>query len=645
MIKLENYKIIKKIASGGMGDVYLAEHTVLETKVAIKSLHPNLVNDEDFRKRFRTEAKTQWKLSHPNIVKLTDFQERKDGLYLIMEYVEGMQLNNYIRDVTGPMPVHKLIPLFKEILLAIQHAHSKGLIHRDIKPSNVLITPKGNAKIIDFGIAKSSDEDKGLTKTGVQVGTVSYMSPEQVNADKLDKLTDIYSLGVMLFQMAVGKAPYSAQTNTFKIQLSIVSEPLPDAKEIYPPISDDLVAIIDRATQKKKEDRYQSCDEFIKSFDKKVVSKKIKSKPINSTNNPLKVSKKTVNKKNNKTKSPLMVYLIIGIFLTAVVAFFIEQNRVQEKLKQEKLDMLVQDRLEKIEDERLAKLEKDRLAKLEKDRLAKLEKERLAKLEKERLAKLRVNRANNNNRSTNSNNRFNDNSINTKEYSNGTYTGQIKNDLENGYGTFRWEDGEVYVGYWVKGERSGKGKYTFKTGDIYEGDFINNDRTGKGKYTWKETGDNYEGDFVEGMRTGKGKYTWKNGDNYEGDFINNVRTGKGKYTWIENGDIYEGDFINSVRTGKGKYTWKESGDIYEGDFINSFRTGKGKYTYKNSGDVYEGDFVDLDFTGKGKYTWRNGDVFVGDFNKDVKGKGRMYFKSSGKREFGEYNKRGKWKKR
>jgi hypothetical protein len=543
------------------------------------------------------------------------------------------------------------------------------------------------------------------------------MSPEQVNAEKLDKLTDIYSLGVMLFQMAVGKAPYSAQTNTFKIQLSIVSDPLPDAKEIYPPISDDLVAIIDRATQKKKEDRlfqmavgqapysgqtntfeiqlsivseplpnakdisrtnekldkqlekapysaqtntfkiqlsivsdplpdaFQSCDEFIKSFDKKVVSKKNKSKPINSKNNPLEVSKKTVNKKNNKTKSSLIVYLIVGIFLTAVIAFFIEQNRVQEKLKEEKLDMLVQERLDKIEDERLAKLEKERLAKLEKERLAKLEKERLAKLEKERLSKLRVNRANNNG-STNSNNRFNANSINTKEYSNGSYTGQIKNDTENGYGTFRWDNGEVYEGYWVIGERSGKGKYTFKSGDIYEGDFINNNRTGKGKYTWKENRDIYEGDFVDGVRTGKGKYTWKeSGDIYEGDFINAAKSGKGKYTWKESGDIYEGDFINNVRTGKGKYTWKESGDIYEGDFINAAKSGKGKYTYKILGDVYEGDFVDLDFTGKGKYTWRNGDVFVGDFNKDVKGKGRMYFKSSGKREFGEYNKRGKWKKR
>ena len=560
MIKLENYKIIKKIASGGMGDVYLAEHTVLETKVAIKSLHSNLVNDEDFRKRFRTEAKTQWKLSHPNIVKLIDFQERKDGLYLIMEYVKGKQLNDYIRNVTGPMPEHKLIPLFKDILSAIQHAHGKGLIHRDIKPSNVLITNDGNAKVIDFGIAKSSDEDKGLTKTGVQVGTVSYMSPEQVNAEKLDNLTDIYSLGVMLFQMAVGKAPYSAQTNTFKIQLSIVSDPLPNPKEIYPSISDKLVSIIEKATQKKKENRYQSCDEFIKSFDNEVVAEKIKSKPEKTINTTLKDSKKIVSKMNKKRKSPLIVYLIIGIFLTAIITFFVEQNRVQEKLKQEKLDMLVQENVDKIKKERLAKLEKDRLS----------------KLEKERLAKLRINRANNNNnnnRSTNSNNRFNNNSIITKEYSNGTYIGQIKNDLENGYGTYKWDNGEVYEGYWVKGER----------------------------------------------------------------------TGKGKYTWKESGDIYEGDFINAVRTGKGKYTWKESGDIYEGDFINADMTGKAKYTYKISGDVYEGDCVNLFFTGKGKYTWKNGDVFEGAFNNDVKGKGRMYFESKGKIEFGKFKKNGKWK--
>jgi serine/threonine protein kinase len=328
MIKLEGYKIIKKLASGGMGDVYLAQHTVLETKVAIKSLHSDLVSDEDFRKRFRTEARTQSRLSHPNIVKLIDFQERKDGLFLIMEYVEGKQLNDYIHDVTGPMPDDKLVPLFKEILSAIKYAHSKGLIHRDIKPSNILITDEGNVKVIDFGIAKSSDEDKGLTKTGVQVGTVSYMSPEQVRAKKLDLLTDIYSLGITLFQMAVGKAPYSAQTNTFEIQLSIVSEPLPNAKDVYPSISDKLVSIIEKATQKKKEERYQSCEEFIKSFDKDEVVEKIKkSKPIKNFEKPLTNSKKSVPKMVHIVLQ-VFVYIIIGLISLVTIYYFVEEYHI-----------------------------------------------------------------------------------------------------------------------------------------------------------------------------------------------------------------------------------------------------------------------------------------------------------------------------
>ena len=181
-----------------------------------------------------------------------------------MEYIEGKQLNEYISQDSGPIPEDKLIPMFTQILSAIKYAHSKGLVHRDIKPANVLITTDGDVKLLDFGIAQQSSEDSGLTKTGVQVGTVSYMSPEQVNAEKVDKLSDIYSLGVTLYQMATGKAPYEGQTNQFKIQLSIVSNPFPKAKQHYPGVSDKIEAIIEKATQKKKSDRFQSCDEFIK---------------------------------------------------------------------------------------------------------------------------------------------------------------------------------------------------------------------------------------------------------------------------------------------------------------------------------------------------------------------------------------------
>ena len=262
MIKLSGYKIIKKIGSGGMGDVYLAEHEKLERKVAIKSLHKNLATDTSFRERFSQEAKTHSKLDHPSIVRLHDYKERKDGLFLIMEYVDGKQLDEHIKKVTGPIPEKELTNLFIQVLDAIGYAHKKGLVHRDIKPSNIMIDKEGRIKVLDFGIAKMQEEEKGLTKTGIQIGTATYMSPEQVNAKKVDKLSDIYSLGVTLYYMAVGKSPYDDETNTFLIQTKIVSDPFPIASKVYPGVSKKLEKIIKKATQKNKKDRYQSCEDF-----------------------------------------------------------------------------------------------------------------------------------------------------------------------------------------------------------------------------------------------------------------------------------------------------------------------------------------------------------------------------------------------
>ena len=250
MIKLEGYKILKKLGSGGMGDVYLAEHEKLEKKVAIKSLHKNLVTDTSFRERFSQEAKTHSKLDHSNIVKLLDYKEHVDGLFLIMDYVDGVQLDEHVNKITGPIPEKELTRLFTQILDAIGYAHMKGLVHRDIKPSNIMIDKEGSIKLLDFGIAKMQDEEQGLTKTGVQIGTTAFMSPEQVNAKKVDKLSDIYSLGVTLYYMAVGKSPYDGDTNTFSIQTKIVSDPLPTPSDIYIGVSKKLEAIISKATQK-----------------------------------------------------------------------------------------------------------------------------------------------------------------------------------------------------------------------------------------------------------------------------------------------------------------------------------------------------------------------------------------------------------
>ena len=332
MITLADYKILKKIGSGGMGDVYLAEHKVLENTVAIKSLHANLVKDEIFRKRFKSEAKIHSKLNHPNVVKLIDFQERKDGLFIIMEYVEGQQLDDYIKNVSGPIAEKELITLFLQIVDAISHAHSKGLVHRDIKPANVIIS-KGKIKVLDFGIAKELSSESGLTKTGVQVGTPMYMSPEQVNADPLDNLTDIYSLGVTLFYMAVGNAPYES-SNAMKMGIQIVTEPFPDAKNFYPAVSQKIERIIKKATNKKKSLRYQSCEEF--------------KKDLISSKEPIEVPKNKSSKESSSKskKSKLNVEGLILFFLLASVILYFTVNSgnqpepkpVTTKLENEKLN-------------------------------------------------------------------------------------------------------------------------------------------------------------------------------------------------------------------------------------------------------------------------------------------------------------------
>ncbi len=317
MIKLSGYKIIKKIGSGGMGDVYLAEHEKLEKKVAIKSLHKNLATDTSFRERFFQEAKTHSKLDHPNIVKLLDYKERKDGLFLVMEYVDGKQLDEHIKKVTGPIPEKELTTLFTQILDAIGYAHEEGLVHRDIKPSNIMIDKRGRIKVLDFGIAKMQEEEKGLTKTGIQIGTATYMSPEQVNAKKVDKLSDIYSLGVTLYYMAVGKSPYDGETNTFSIQTKIVSESFPEASEAYPGVSNKIETIIKKATQKNKKDRYQNCEEFKKDLDSKniIVSEKIKAS-----------TKTQVVKKKKKFKLSNIIAVAVILLLVAGYFFYFNNN-------------------------------------------------------------------------------------------------------------------------------------------------------------------------------------------------------------------------------------------------------------------------------------------------------------------------------
>ena len=258
-----NYEVKEMIGDGGMGTVYLGEHSTLGRKVAIKMLHPQYARNPNVRARFRNEANTLSKLQHKNIVSLYDYIEEGDNAFLVMEYVEGKNLDDIVRHQTGPMPTERLAVIFPQILAAVDFAHSKGIVHRDIKPSNFILMPDDTVKVLDFGIAKVlGEEQQGLTKTGTRMGTVFYMSPEQVKGQPVDHRSDIYSLGMMLFVLATGKMPYEALNSEFEIFNKIVHEELPPAHSIYPGVTPRVEALIRKATVKDARYRFQSCKEF-----------------------------------------------------------------------------------------------------------------------------------------------------------------------------------------------------------------------------------------------------------------------------------------------------------------------------------------------------------------------------------------------
>jgi serine/threonine protein kinase len=254
--KIHNYRITRKIGSGGMAIVYEAIHTKLDTKVAIKVLDPVLAANENIRQRFMQEAKIMASLNHEGITKVLDFDEEDNHLAIIMEYLDGKTLDELVKQ-KGTLSEARAKEIFIPVLEAFAYAHKKGIVHRDVKPSNIFITTEGKVKIMDFGIAKIVEDGANvLTQTGTQMGTPVYMSPEQVNDSKhIDHRTDIYSLGVTLWFMLEGKAPYNTSTDSsFEIFTKIVNAPLGDIPQFN--------SIVQKATSKNIQNRYKDCNEF-----------------------------------------------------------------------------------------------------------------------------------------------------------------------------------------------------------------------------------------------------------------------------------------------------------------------------------------------------------------------------------------------
>ena len=263
--QIRDYIIESKIGQGGMGSVYLATHVHLDTKAALKILLEQYSNNATVKSRFVNEAKLLHKLRHPNIVDQKEFFEDNGRMVLVMEYVDGRGLDQMIGKEVGPFPWDRALPLFRQILEGIGYAHSKGIIHRDIKPANILVTHDGEVKVTDLGIAKLAGQ-RGVTQTGSQLGTPYYMSPEQVvGVADINHLTDIYSLGVTLYEMLAGRLPFNTEETVtdFAISSCIVNGVFKDPRDFYPHIPEWLVNVIRKAMSKDRQDRYQSCEELL----------------------------------------------------------------------------------------------------------------------------------------------------------------------------------------------------------------------------------------------------------------------------------------------------------------------------------------------------------------------------------------------
>ena len=245
--QIQNYKIISLLGEGGMAKVYLAEHLSLRNKVAIKILKEDYVQNANIRKRFLAEAISLAQMSHPNIIKVTDLIDAGDIVAFVMEYIEGQTLEAFLYK-KGELTRVEIEGFLNQMILAVEYVHGQGLIHRDIKPSNFMVTKSGQIKLLDFGIAKNTNEGAvDYTKTGLmqQMGTPLYMSPEQVkNTAEITKQTDVYSLGVLLWQLVMNKKPYNSEEISLpEIQVAILKELLPLTHTIWD-------SIIQQATEK-----------------------------------------------------------------------------------------------------------------------------------------------------------------------------------------------------------------------------------------------------------------------------------------------------------------------------------------------------------------------------------------------------------
>src|SRR3954468_1062850 len=256
----DRYELEELVGTGGMSSVFRAHDRLLDRKVALKVLHQQYTDDADYVERFRHEARAVAALSHPNIVTVIDRGEHEGRQFIVFEYVAGENLKQLIVR-RGPAPVETALELAMQIARGLSFAHQQGLVHRDVKPQNVLLNGDGQAKVTDFGIARSLDVQHGLTQTGTVLGTSDYIAPEQAQGHRVDEHTDVYSLGVVLYELLPNEVPFPGE-NFVAVAMRHINEEPPPVRAKRPDVPERVDAAVQRAMAKDPADRFPTMAEF-----------------------------------------------------------------------------------------------------------------------------------------------------------------------------------------------------------------------------------------------------------------------------------------------------------------------------------------------------------------------------------------------
>lgn len=372
------YKIIGKIGTGGMANVYLAEDLILERKVAVKMMSLDFHEDEQSLRRFQREALSTTELDHPNIVNIYDVGEENQP-YIVMEYISGMDLKQYIRE-NHPIPYYKVIDIMVQILDGVSYAHENNVIHRDIKPHNILIDHEGHVKLTDFGIAVALSQNS-ITQTNSLLGSVQYISPEQARGNIVTKQSDIYSLGIVLYELLSGTVPFDGES-AVSIALKHFQAPIPDLRDLDSRLPQSLENVVLRATTKEPKNRYATAKEMKEDLETVLTAgrrNEEKFVPVDlndektmvldanavkaGTVSPMDEEKSSLNekkddnqenkKKKNKKKRRRWLFLLIPLVLMIALFAYLFSQPDQVIISEELIGMTLDEAIEKLEEQSL----------------------------------------------------------------------------------------------------------------------------------------------------------------------------------------------------------------------------------------------------------------------------------------------------